>query len=205
MYFILLIFKKMAEAIFANFVNLLIERTNTVLAYSSVQEQVTDVMTANAAYTEAAADAAGGDHTKLLIRRDKRKLLEHALIVLALKMQVEGGENLAYFTAVGWTVRLRNLRTRAPLDAPSIQFLRQGVKSGSFRGLSSPLPKGFEQMVIQYSDDDGETWKLAGYSTGRKFKVEGLPIQMGYLIRIAMTGTHNRMSDWSGFESLFLL
>jgi len=206
MQYILLTFKKGPDAELLQFGNEVVAAMKDNPRYGAdLQPQVLIVEDYLTQFQIAVNNAADGGHTLVQTRREKRKLLEKELTVLAKMLELHVDEDDTFFTGAGFQLRKQPERHLGPFPQPVLRYVRQGVMSGTVDGESLDLPDGVMQIGIEYSTDNGQTWHNGTYSTGKRFTIEALPPREEYLFHVCYQGTRQRLSDWSEPAGLFVL
>ncbi|MCC6722872.1 MAG: hypothetical protein IT258_00080 [Saprospiraceae bacterium] len=179
--------------------------TDSVAAYDAVKDQVAAVKTAAAEFETAVANAAGGGTSLTDTKNQKRDLLLAKLDLLGTALQLTVKEDVTYITNAHYQVRIQGERSSEPLPDPELDFVNAGVLSGTTVGKVKDFPKGVKSIAVEYSEDDGLTWKNGTYTTGKKFTVSGMAPRKEYLVRVLYHGTFQRTSNPSKPLPVFVL
>jgi hypothetical protein len=207
MKYILLNFKKSPDADLLLFGSDVVANMKGNARYDGddLQAQVLAVELSLSAFQTAANNASDGGSSLIQTRREKRKVLENDLTILAKLLELHTNEDITYFTEAGFRVRKQPERHLGPLPRPVMKYARQGVMSGSIDGESDDFPDGVKQIAVEYSPDNGQSWHNGTYSTGKRFTMDNLTPRAEYLLRVCYQGTRQRVSDWSEPLGLFVL
>lgn len=205
MFFILMSFKMYLDAELLKFAREVVTLMKGKAKYTDEQAQVTAVEAQIEVFQVASDKAAEGTTTFINDSVKQREDLLAKLVVLTKLLEVHTTEEEAFFTEAGFKVRQKPVRSNAPLPSPVIDDVQRDVLSGSIRGEVKDFPKGVSQIAVEHSNDNGSTWYNGTYSTGKRFKLEGLTPRKEYLIRTCYVGTFQRRSDWSETKSIFVL
>ncbi len=205
MFYILLSFKRLLDAELLKFAREVVSLMKGNAKYTDEQSQVTAVEAQIEVFQVASTKAADGTTAFINDSNTQREDLLAKLVVLAKLLEVHTTEGQAFFTEAGFVVRQKPVKSDAPLRMPVIEDVLRDVKSGSIRGMLKDFPKGVRQIAVEFSEDNGITWRNGTYSTGKRFKLEGLVPRQDYLVRVRYVGTFQRMSDWSEAKQIFVL
>jgi hypothetical protein len=204
-YTIILNFKKQTAALLLIFVNFVVKQMKGNPTYLDLALQVDTVESANTVFSDALTAAGTGDYNNVTVMRQKRKLLEDEVTVLARMLELTRNPDITFYTYPGFEVRRKPTRNLMPLNKPVIKFLKQGVLSGSLDGEVVDYPEGVTQLALQYSLDGGISWNNGSYSSGKRFSLANLTARNSFLVRACYHGSNKRMSDWSEPMALFVL
>jgi cytolysin (calcineurin-like family phosphatase) len=173
----------------------IVTATENVDTYKQVAQQAIDVKLAGIEFVKACTDAANGGTTLTDTKNTKRGILLKRLDALGTALQLNVKEDLDYITNAYYKVRSKSHRSDSPLPDPSLLFVENGTLLGTVVGRVAEIPKGVKSIAIEYSADEGKTWKNGTYSTGMKFTLAGLESRKDYLIRVIYHGTQQRTSN----------
>lgn len=198
-------YKKFNDGDLRAFQSDVIAATEGVVSYASVQDQVSDVRVMGDAFSTACSNAASGGTTLIQTKNDKRELLLSALDTLGTALQLNAGEDLTFITKAHYQIKSVGEKSNEPLTDPSLLFVVAGVLNGTADGKVGALPKGVKTLAVEYSADNGLSWRNGTYSTGLKFTLSGLESRKEYLVRVIYHGTFQRTSNPSKPLPVFVL
>lgn len=173
--------------------------------YEGVATEADSVQVRYNEFDAACAAAANGGKSLTEVKQAKRTALLEALDALGTALQLTVKEDLSYITNAQYQYRSQPVKSSEPLPDPTQAYVMAGVLSGTVVGKVADLPKGVKSVAVEYSDDNGLTWKNGTYSTGKKFTLAGLSPRKDYLVRVVYHGTFQRTSNPSKPLPVFVL
>ncbi len=173
--------------------------------YEGVATEADSVQVRYNEFDAACAAAANGGKSLTEVKQAKRTALLEALDALGTALQLTVKEDLSYITNAQYQYRSQPVKSSEPLPDPTQAYVMAGVLSGTVVGKVADLPKGVKSIAVEYSDDNGLTWKNGTYSTGKKFTLAGLVPRKDYLVRVVYHGTFQRTSNPSKPLPVFVL
>lgn len=179
--------------------------TVDVAAYLAVKPQADAVEVAGDEFATACTNAADGGTALISTKNTKRKALLKKLDALGTALQLTVGTDLDYILKAHYKIVEPGEKSDAPLPDPELDSVKCGVLSGTVKGSVKAFPKGVTSIAVEYSDDNGLTWKNGTYSSGKKFLLEGLISRHDYLVRVTYHGTFQRTSNPSAYLPIFVL
>ncbi len=173
--------------------------------YEGVANEADSVQVRYNEFDAACAAAANGGKSLTEVKQAKRTALLEALDALGTALQLTVKEDLSYITNAHYQYRNQPVKSNEPLPDPTQAYVIAGVLTGTVVGKVADLPKGVKSIAVEYSDDNGLTWKNGTYSTGKKFTLAGLVPRKDYLVRVVYHGTFQRTSNPSKPLPVFVL
>jgi hypothetical protein len=196
---------KMSQAVLRTHSNDVATDTVDKPTYAAVSDEADDVKLKSDAYDLACTNAANGGIGLVETKNKRKKELLLALDALGNALQATFTGDYTYIINAHYDYRKNPQQSNEPLPDPDLEFAVNGVLSGTVNGKVSNFPTGVKTVAVEYSDDNGLTWKNGTYSTGKKFTLSGLTPRTDYLIRVFFHGSHQRTSNPSVVKPVFVL
>lgn len=179
--------------------------TFDVSAYLSVKPEADDVKLKYDLFETACVAAANGGKTLNQMKDKRKEEFLGSLDALGTALQLNVGDDLTFITNAYYEYRLQPVKSDGPLPDPNLLYVKAGALLGTVEGKLVNLPKGVRTVALEYSNNDGLTWRNGTYTTGKKFTISGLISRTEILVRAIYHGTFQRSSNPSAPVPVFVL
>lgn len=186
------------QAELASFAANIVRRTLDAAAYAPVKPQVTALHLALQTYTEALADNRRTGTAQTVAKDRAKAALLAALNELASAIEQQAGDDPLYIVQAGFSRWKERVDYAGPV-LPPVNLRASGTgRRGEVRlSFDRPQPTLVRSYAMQYSADNGATWKNGAYAQRSNFVLRDLPHCPSLLIRVSILATRSRQSDWS--------
>jgi hypothetical protein len=151
----------------------------------------------------AVSDAKTGDDLKREYRDEAMANLMSALLTLADHLDIIPDATAIFYKEAGFQIRNENgaktSSANEELPAPQItKAISTGLKGELSLKIDMEDVTGFKQFALEFSEDNGQSWKTNDSFTARKtYTWRKLPSNAALVLRARATGSHDRVSTWS--------
>ncbi|MDX1910037.1 MAG: hypothetical protein SFV22_01060 [Saprospiraceae bacterium] len=184
------------SALIAYSENILI-RTRDVAQFAFLQNEVKALETPLEQYRAALAAALNGGRAEIAQKNNQLKALIAALDAVANSLEAHAESSQTMILDAGFSVVIPPARIETP-ETPEIQRISSTGRKGELLVLLNDAdPRAVLTHGIEYSDDQGQTWKNGIYRNQRRFILTDLPSSPQLFIRIRSIGRADRLSKWS--------
>lgn len=163
--------------------------------YEAIVKEADDVKVTGDEFEAACVAAANGGTVLVEQRNGKRDKFLEALDRMATGLQLTVKDDVTYITNAQFDYRKQPTKSDEPLPDPVLDFVNPGTLDGTVVGRVKDFAKGVRTVAVEFSEDNGNTWKNGTYSTAKKFTLAGLVSKKGYLVRVIFHGTLQRTSN----------
>jgi hypothetical protein len=145
------------------------------------------------AFTEAFVISKKGERSKIVERKEKRKVLEEALLKWSRYVTHESNDDLAKAMTSGFQVVTKN-GPRPPLGKPIALTIGPGINNGEIICKGKPVP-GAASYVFEFATLEGMTTNVWNriLSTKTTVQINNLTRGTLYYCRIGAVGTNGQM------------
>jgi hypothetical protein len=166
--------------------------------FESVRAEVNAVRAASEAFATALAAARSKDTVKVGIKNEKQTELINALNTLVNAVEAMPEFSTVILLEAGFSPYKRRSNSTGDLENPSIVRAESTGKRGELKiEVEDTNGEAFKQFCFEYSTDQGRVWHNGRYSGRRSFVWNNLPASSDVQLRCRVTGTRDRISDWS--------
>ena len=175
--------------------------------YAAFADKVLVLKQQTDAFIAALADSAQGGADRITLKGESQAALVRTLNELADDLNYFHTGPESWVTNAGFSAIDPRTGTKLGSMQPptNIRAIPQTVSGELELRYELPDPRAVRNTGLEFSTDNGETWKNGTYSSGSVMKVKGLPARQAVIIRLRSIGTLQRMSGWSESMELFLL
>ncbi|MCU0347774.1 MAG: fibronectin type III domain-containing protein [Saprospiraceae bacterium] len=184
--------------------NDVVDATYKKPAYEAIDKEAVEVKETGSVFEAACVAAANGGSVLIEQRNIKKLKFLEALDRMATALQLNVTDDVTYVTNAHFDFRKQPSRSDEPLPDPVLDFVNPGVLNGTAVGKVKDFSRGVRTVAVEYSEDNGLTWKNGTYSTGKKFTLSGLESRKEYLVRVVCHGTVQRTSNPSKALPVFV-
>lgn len=198
-------FKFGTFAAISEYCHFIISKTDGVVRYKDLKNQIDKIKPLLAAYDTAILAASDGGKLLTQVKRTAKVDLLNAMEILAALTKGFSDGDPTYVTDAGFQLRQKAVHSKQPLPQPDWVYLKRGILSGTVEGLIQNLPPGVKELGIKYSYDGWVNEHNGTYSTGKKFVLAGLEVRKEVEVKVIYLGTYQRKSNESKPMPVFVL
>lgn len=165
--------------------------------FASLQPDAAALESAIEQFRSALAASLNGGKAEVAHKNRQLQTLLAALDQITDGIVQYAGDDPAELLAAGLAAT-QALSRSEQLEAPEIIRIGSTGRKGEIQmQIESAAPNAVLTHGIEYSDDQGQTWKNGSYRSRRRFVLDGLPSAAALLIRVRIIGRADRLSKWS--------
>lgn len=199
-------YKSLTQTALVSFADNVYQRMSSRPEYQMYSADITLLNQQLTQYADALSKAVNRGIDNVILKDEARKALMQTLDRITDQLNLHHTGQESWGTNAGMEVKRELFNTNGDLQPPSnLQVLSRGIRGEAILTFKLMEPSRVLNNALEYSLDEGNTWKNGTYSSSSTIKMKGLPSRQVVLFRVRSLGTYQRASAWTESVEAFVL